>query len=932
MSPWIWRALACTGPADKGTDTQDTQDTQDSGAPAVEVAISVDLGDAWAIQPNVAGFNLNLANSGIAPWDPRLEDAFLDLTPAAVRWPSGIGYTADWRTGQVDTDWALRFHNDLNCTDDAECEGGDSCQPRPTGREPDAKQCWTPCTLDIDCGAEQICLVLTNEDGVDLGQCLATCPGGDDATCASDEDCFKVDADRFACMGDKTEKYLGYQETIKGKGYQPLVDTAELVERTGGRLEIHINGTSNSAAEAGALAEYVLEKGIKVDLYAIAIETFYFRKPTPPTLWASGWDYAEDLRAHVAAIQQAHLPLDAPPISISFSDAENSWQRVWDEGNESAPGAADSRPGIGDSVFANGAFFTAADAHWYPGEPATPLEEVPLLVNQQLTHDAPGLVDDWFLALGSGVDGDGAALRPTMVFTEYNVQATWRTSLAMVHAAEFVARMAAHPDVSLLGYHSLTEGCMDVLTGHRETATDAGIYGRYGVMDSAALGTDGDWGHALGEHWSMPCLALRLAHEAVNPATHALSTTVAGGAQVEAVDEDELSSWVPAVHAQAFRGPEHNHLLITNRSDEAHTITLDGLGSAGEVHSLAGEVFNWRNCGGGESNTDDETCRPGGDLPFGVPVAWDGGPIGLPPWGVVRVKTPRELADVAAPSGLVAVAGGRSATVSWGAVPDAEAYELRWGVRDGLHRHVRIPATETSHTLMHLGAGVAHSVQVAAVMGDETGPFAGAVSVTPTRDLVHSDDFSSDDLATSLPTQSGSATWAVTGGALTVDATSGVQARLRDDGWRNGNIEVRFKLDCDCSVAEDEAEACGRMGLVGRHTDDADYLVTYLDHDDEGCFFRIWNKGGVGAVARSAYIGVPIVDSNGAAPINPLPQVPAIDDGELPTLRFQMEEAVVRTWLDGRLIVAGLDNTSTGTGTGTYVRTQSAEFDDLQTW
>jgi|GEM_PF-6386621 len=959
---WLSLLLACSGKPDTGTDSTSETGTQtgiDSAQPCspssddATVCITVSPETRWEIPSNISGFNLNLANAGIAPWDPRLESALLALTPGSVRWPGGIGYTVDWKTGQVDTDRALRFNNEVSCTSVDDCfdekdTGVDTrleCLDRPTAREPDGQQCRVSCTSDEDCATNEICLTFENEDGESTGHCATECPEWDDSICASDEDCYKADADRYGCLGDKTEKYLGYQETILGKGFQPLVDTAELVARTGGDLVIHVNATTGSAEEAGDLATYALEKGIEVDLWAIALETFYFRTPAPPTLWTEGEAYAEDLRAYVSAIETAYAdfnaalptsdaPIDVPPISISFSDAENTWQRVWDEGKTSDPEATDNNPGIEDSVHKNGAFFTAVDAHWYPGDPSSSMEEARKAINHQLIYDFDENINNWFLPKASD-----KTLRPTMVFTEYNIQTTWRSVMAMVHAVEFVSRAAAHGEVSLVAYHSLTEGCMDTLDGHRESAKNAGVYNRYGVLDSAALNSDGTWGTVLDEYDSIPCLGLQLANAVINPATHALATDVQGGVDVDAEDEESKKSAVSAVFAQAFQGPEAYHLLITNRSDTPHTVQLEGLGETGSLYTINGVDNTWRNCGGGETNTEDEVCRPKGDLALDDAVDWNGQAITLSSWGLVRLDIPRTTAKLPTPSNVALSPLSRAALVSWDPVEKASGYEVRWGVNNALHRYVRVDTT--SHTLTGLGANVEHHVRVAAVLDDDTGPFSEAAQVTPTRDFLLQDTFDEDKLESSLPDQYGGAEWTVNNGSLAVAATSGVQIRWQDNVGTHLNIQTDFKLDCDCSIEND----CPAVGVVGRYTDDDNRIKAYVDErydtvtKTNACYIIINRQfAGEGeTVARSAYIGVPIVDTSGKLPTNPdktplFPEIAPIDDGEWHTLRLQMEQNVVRAWLDGRMVAAGLDTTTLGTGAGVTVRTDAMEFDNVQAW
>jgi hypothetical protein len=45
-----------------------------------------------------------------------------------------------------------------------------------------------------------------------------------------------------------------------------------------------------------------------------------------------------------------------------------------------------------------------------------------------------------------------------------------------------------------------------------------------------------------------------------------------------------------------------------------------------------------------------------------------------------------------------------------------------------------------------------------------------------------------------------------------------------------------------------------------------------------------------------------------------------------------MEQHVVRAWLDGRLVAAGLDDSALGTGVGISVRTQAMDFDNIEAW
>jgi hypothetical protein len=120
--------------------------------------------------------------------------------------------------------------------------------------------------------------------------------------------------------------------------------------------------------------------------------------------------------------------------------------------------------------------------------------------------------------------------------------------------------------------------------------------------------------------------------------------------------------------------------------------------------------------------------------------------------------------------------------------------------------------------------------------------------------------------------------------------------------------------------------------------DDANHVKAYVEGSSSGCFVRLNRKSsslGGETLSRSPYIGVPITDSQGLAythsdGVTPLfAEIPAVDDGEWHTMRLTIEGYVVRLWLDGRLIAAGLDDLSTNGTVALFGQKQAIEWRNI---
>ncbi|MEC7240365.1 MAG: hypothetical protein VXW32_03950 [Myxococcota bacterium] len=992
--------------SDSSSDTQETADTVETGAPPSPACsgttasgdgqyacVSIDTREKSSIHERVAGFNMSIKNHGLAIWDNRVLTIARDQLLGHVRFP-GVSYVANWRTGQLERDWILRFESDDVCDpDDASaCQGdynhpNETCAPQPTAAHPDTHQCQRVCTPETetqDCDSGEIC---------HFGQCAVACIGeADITTCEAldtsfdengqpvehlvqrNRECAKDDnTDRWGCVGGKVANYLGYEEVVSGKGFSSFGDSIRFAESVGAQILIHANSMTDSPESLYDLAVEVLDRDVEVGAWLLSLETFYFRSPnSPPTFWMSGWEYAEDMERYIAEIERAYSErgLEPPLITLSFSDHENDWQSVWDAGKDLTvdPSANDNKPGIGDYIAANGRSFSGTDFHWYPGSGSTPFAEAEILANTDLQNHAIPFIDDYFLPL-SCADTNGVCSdpdEPKITVTEFNIQTTWSSAMAAVHASEFMLRLADHERVAILGYHSLVDGCLDTADNHRYSAKYADRYNVYGTFDSNVLDpADGSQAVNFGEVKSLSCLALGLVNHAINTSANAYATEVETDALPD--DPDGVLSGdtgltdPPAeglkLYAKAFESETEDILILTNRSDVPHHVTPfwngERLEHAGVLDVLAGEAPNHRNCfemdqaiGEGELCTSIDLLEN---------LSWDPAEvIEVPAWGVVRLRLPRAEGELAAVSNLAATAGPRSVSVSFDALENATAYDIRYGVTEAAHtRRLQIDAAECTSTcnvsLENLAHDIEHSLSVTALDGETRGASSVPVVFTPSRVELFTGTWGPPE---------GDSSWVESQG--TVQTTAGTQASylpmadaaaVGRAAIKNGCFEVVFRItDCSCDPAIGTSSytgnetACERFGLTSRYTDADQLLLAYLEFKPEyGCYFRLSHKANddgtvvSGVLNRSAYIGVPIEQSPGITRLDAwgepaYPTIPDVADGNWHRLRLSVDGQVVRVWLDDRLIAAAQDHYLEAGTIGLFTRRQDIEWRNFSVW
>jgi hypothetical protein len=841
----------------------------------------VDTQTTSPVSPSFSGFAVNLLNDGLQHWDTRLVGMTREFTPGHLRFNSSSVY--HWQTGWISEDFMAEF----------------------------------------------------------------------------------------ASNADKYEKYESYRDTIRGFGYLKLADIARLAQQTGARLMIIVNARTDSADSAGDLARLVIERGYDVVVWELDSEPVYWSDGNSnPQAYDGGYGYADEMEPYFEAIQSAYeaAGIPAPMINLSTSDGGENDRHATFDGMDLLDGYDPTTDELGlagygstdDPDSTHEKYWTGWSHHWYPGHKIYIEADGTVIdhddetaaerhweifqadVNHRLVNAAVALIDDYFLPVNGP---DGLQDTPGEDFlgsiTEFNVRFTTDytgSAYAGVHAAESILRWSAHERLAYVTYFALTAQGLNWRCNNRQNAKSAGNNNR--VLDT----NDNDYDL----YWSMSGLALQLVNRAVNTADLSLETTLSGGVLDTAIEAayaySEAASkwgWIPqeatevtTQYAMTYRGRDGvDRLILTNRSGEAHTVTVtvDGTQLVGPLHTRAihADEALFENDG---SDIDCDTGLSDEVLDLEITEADQDNPLTLPPWSVMVVDWERAVHE-GAPDPPVATLTPEveALAVAWDPVPGATGYRVSWGVTSGTYTFSE-EVTDPGFTISPYQDGIDLYVVVSALnasgeslpseeKSDQTAPdFLGqdAFDATVADYTADDGDPSADDWEAGCGS---TASWSSDGNVLSVSYESSGKHCLLHTASNAVDQRVRVRIRVPEWTAGEDSQ---RIGLVGRYQDHETHVAALIDY-------------GLGA-ARIMVLHPELPDGfDVVARTNDL-DVQAME-GEWTTLEMEMDGQTLRLWLgegdERRLVAAGLDDFDgierTGAGTaGVYARRQAMDFDDFE--
>ncbi|HML16084.1 MAG TPA: hypothetical protein VK419_03625, partial [Bryobacteraceae bacterium] len=300
-------------------------------------------------------------------------------------------------------------------------------------------------------------------------------------------------ADQFAATnaGTLMEEGVAWAD---GKGGGSFVDAANRANFWGAKLIVCVNGFTDTAQSAGAMAAFAKANHIPVAVWELSNEPYLFKG-----FFSSGLDYVTKMKPYRDAIKAAD---PSAIVAVFFDDPGDTPAPDWDQSVASYPNP------YWDAVTYHEypAQSTGAFSQWMADENAVLVSKTTAVVTGHLEPlNPPGMqfLISEFLPSNDGL-GAGTSV-------------TDGTLYGAVYAAEFVMRMSTLPNMLYVGMHAIT-GMRGVYAAdpHYEDVTDA--YNQGTTIDTLSL----DFGY----YTVAQPLGLQVLNSVINRSTLVDSTTV----------------------------------------------------------------------------------------------------------------------------------------------------------------------------------------------------------------------------------------------------------------------------------------------------------------------------------------------------------------------------------------------------------------------
>ncbi len=410
---------------------------------------------------------------------------------------------------------------------------------------------------------------------------------------------------------------------VNGKGGGLFVDAANRANFWGAKIVVDVNGFTDTAASAGAMAAFAKANHIEVAAWELCNEPYLFKN-----FFASGTDYLNKMKPYYDAIKAA----DPSAIVAVF---------VNDPG-----GSSPNNPW--DAALANypDPYWDAITFHYYPAQSSGAFsqwmaDENGILATyssayvtgylEKLFPNTTRFLNTEFLPSNDGL-GTGSSI-------------TDGTLYGAVYGAEYMMRMSTVPAMIHAGPHALTgsRGVYAVNTHYTDTQA---AYAAGTTIDTLSLN--------FGFFETAQQLGVAVLNGALRTATTVESTAVSGGPAVPATGPGTI----PALYAQAYASATGTvSVVITNKGATATpvNIVLNGTPVSGTLPLtlISGSDPTVQN-----TATDQDAVA--------ITTSTATNPVTIPAYSVVRV-------DLNSPSAITAA---NSASYSTGTVAPSEIVAL----------------------------------------------------------------------------------------------------------------------------------------------------------------------------------------------------------------------------------------------------------------
>ena len=341
------------------------------------------------------------------------------------------------------------------------------------------------------------------------------------------------------------------QELTQTKGGVLFSDFAAFANVLGAAAIICFNSyTDNNPGSATQMALAAQSYALNVVEWELSNEAYLYPAiyPTAAAYASAAQSYFNDIRT---ASPAAVVGLFYAGLYTGASGNYSSWD----------PGMVSYTP----------QFWNAASNHIYPITKSLGAQATMFALNGYLAHGSSDYINSYLVPL--------AGANTPIFITEFNCCTQSGNKFLSylyngIFLAEYTARLSSLPNVKGVGVNSLYTDNSDY-HGLIQSVDDFESYllGQYAINPDFSTNTATDPNTQFQFYVSAPGLAMEVANQAINSSARVWPTTVTGGPTVNITGFDGVP--IPAIYAQAYFGNGRHYLLITNKSSQSDTVTID---------------------------------------------------------------------------------------------------------------------------------------------------------------------------------------------------------------------------------------------------------------------------------------------------------------------------------------------------------------------
>jgi len=393
------------------------------------------------------------------------------------------------------------------------------------------------------------------------------------------------------------------QPLTQAKGGVYLSDFANFAHTFGSPAIICFNGyTDTNPNSAGLMVQAAHNAGLKVLEWELSNEPYLF-----PLIFASASNYALDMYSPYYHQIIATTPAATTGVFYAglYTGTTGDYSS-WDTPPTGLPAYSPQ-------------YWQAVSNHIYVLPTQLDANTAVKTLNGVLAHGSTDYINSYLVPL--------VGANTPIYITEFNCCApnNYKFEATLyngVFLAEYIARLSTLPNVKGVGINSLYTDNYDY-HGIIQSVNDFEPYllGQVAADANFSTNTATDPNTQYQFYMSAPGVAMEVANLAINFAGQTWPTTVTGGPTVPIVGYDGQP--VPAVYAQGYAGSngKYHHLLITNKSSQTCTATIQVNGthvtSAMSVTTVTNSNSLANNTAQSPYNVQSQTFTSGTPLTLG---------------------------------------------------------------------------------------------------------------------------------------------------------------------------------------------------------------------------------------------------------------------------------------------------------------------------